>query len=199
MAILAVALVVRIVQVETTSYSAPFDAGSYMSLASQVAHHGVFDPHGHGAGGTRGPSAYFPPAFPYLLAVSDLISGHETKKGKAVEPARIEQAVLGTVIVGLLGLVALEAFGSAALALTAMALAAGYPVLIEDSAILVAENLLTALMLGAIYTGSARGARSAPAGATPGSPAPACSRAWPRSPTSTGSCSSCRWSPPTSG
>jgi hypothetical protein len=158
LAILALALTVRVIQVETTSYSAPFDAGSYMSLASQIAHTGEYDKHGHGAGGTRGPSAYFPPAFPYLLAVSDLISGHTTKKGKAVEPARIEQAVLGTVEVGLIGLVAFELFGST-VALVAMALAASYPVLIEDSAILVAENLLTALMLGAIWT-ALRGRRT---------------------------------------
>jgi 4-amino-4-deoxy-L-arabinose transferase-like glycosyltransferase len=149
-AILAVALGVRIAQVQNTSYTAPFDAGSYMSLASQIAHHGVYDPHGRGAGGTRGPSAYFPPAFPYFLAISDLVSGHTTKKGKAVEPARIEQAVLGTIIVAVIGLVASELFG-AATGLIAMALAAGYPVFVELSAILVAESLLTAFMLGAIY------------------------------------------------
>jgi hypothetical protein len=159
--ILGLALTARIIQVETTSYAAPFDAGSYMSLASQIAHTGEYDAHGHGAGGTKGPSAYFPPAFPYLLSVSDLISGHTTKKGKAVEPARIEQAVVGTVIVGLIGLVAFELFG-AATALVAMALAAGYPVFVELSAILVAENLLTALMLSAIWAAlRARRARSA--------------------------------------
>ena len=119
-AILALALTIRIVQVQTTSYDAPFDAGSYLSLASQIAHHGDYSSKANGAGGTKGPSAYFPPAFPYLLAVSDLISGHTTKKGKAVQPARIEQAVLGTVTVGLIGLVAWEAFQSVAVALIAM-------------------------------------------------------------------------------
>jgi len=155
-ALLLAALAIRVVQVQTTSYAAPFDAGSYLSLASQVAHHGDFRDRrapGSAAGGTRGPSAYFPPAFPYLLAAIDLISGHTTPKGPALRPARISQAVLGTVIVGLIGLVAYEAFGgSSTIALTAMALAAFYPVLIELSAILVAENLLTALMLAAIWT-----------------------------------------------
>ncbi len=150
LALLAIALAVRVAQVETTSYSAPFDAGSYMSLASQIAHHGDFSSRAPGAGGTRGPSAYFPPAFPYVLAVSDLLSGHTTKKGKALQPARIEQAVLGTIVVALIGLVAAELFG-ATTALIAMALAAGYPVLVELSAVLLAENLLTALMLAAIY------------------------------------------------
>jgi Dolichyl-phosphate-mannose-protein mannosyltransferase len=150
LALLAIALAVRIVQVETTSYSAPFDGGSYMSLASQIAHYGTYAPHGPGAGGTKGPTAYFPPGLPYFVAISDLISGHTTKKGKALEPARIEQAVLGTIVVALIGLVAFELFGSTT-ALIAMALAAGYPVLVELSAIVVAESLLTASMLAAIY------------------------------------------------
>ena len=43
-------------------------------------------------------------------------------------------------------------------------LAAVYPVLIELSAVLVAENLLTALVLAAVYAGLRGGARgSAPA------------------------------------
>jgi 4-amino-4-deoxy-L-arabinose transferase-like glycosyltransferase len=149
-AILAVALAVRIIQVETTSYAARFDPGAYLSLASQIAHTGEYSTHAHGAGGTKGPSAYFPPGLPYLLAASDLISGHTAKKGKAVQPARIEQAVLGTVIVGLIGLVAFEVFGVLT-ALVAMALAAGYPVLVELSAMIVAESLLTALMLAALW------------------------------------------------
>ena len=151
-AILAVALTVRVIQVQTTSYAARFDPGAYLSLASQIAHTGEYSTHAHGAGGTKGPSAYFPPGLPYLLAASDLISGHTTKKGKAVQPARIEQAVLGTVIVGLIGLVAFELFG-AVTALVAMALAAGYPVLVELSAMIVAESLLTALMLAALWAG----------------------------------------------
>ena len=49
-------------------------------------------------------------------------------------------AVLGTATVGLIGLVGLEALGGL-VAVIAMLLAAVYPVLIEESGTLVAENL----------------------------------------------------------
>jgi 4-amino-4-deoxy-L-arabinose transferase-like glycosyltransferase len=59
---------------------------------------------------------------------------------------------VGTVTVALIGLVALEAFG-AEVGVAALALAAIYPVLIETSSVLVAENLLIALELAAVYCG----------------------------------------------
>ena len=58
--------------------------------------------------------------------------------------------MVGTAVVGLIGLVALDAFGEG-VAFAALALAAAYPVLIELSTIMVAENLLTALALAAIW------------------------------------------------
>jgi 4-amino-4-deoxy-L-arabinose transferase-like glycosyltransferase len=139
--------------VERTSYRPVNDAASYLTLASQIAHTGDYStsraPQA-GAGGSRGPTAYFPPAFPYFLAAVDLIDGHTGPRGGAVQPARISQAVIGTAIVGLTGLVALEAFGEL-VALIALGVAAIYPVFIELSALLVAENLLTLLMLAAIW------------------------------------------------
>jgi len=164
--ILLVALGLRIGEVQRTAYQPVNDAGFYMDLASQVAHTGDYPTSqapGTGAGGTRGPTAYFPPAFPYFLALVDLIDGHTgsaqspaahqtgaTFDSAAVEPARISQAVVGAIIVGLIGLVALEAFGPA-VALAALALAAIYPAFIELSAVLVAENLLTAFLLAAVW------------------------------------------------
>jgi 4-amino-4-deoxy-L-arabinose transferase-like glycosyltransferase len=160
------ALAIRVAEVQRTAYQPINDAASYLTLASQIAHTGDYSTSaapGTGAGGTRGPSAYFPPAFPYFLAVVDLVDGH-TGPGIAaapgapgfspasVEPARISQAVLGTITVGLIGLVALEAFGPAA-ALAALLIGAVYPVMVELSAVLVAENLFTALMLAAIWAG----------------------------------------------
>ena len=140
------------------------DAGSYLTLASYIAHTGDYSlsrAPGSGAGGTRGPSAYFAPGYPYFLALVDVIDGHETRRGGAIHPARISQAVLGTITVALIGLVALELFGAIA-GLIALVLAAIYPVLIELSATLVAENLLTALVLAAVYAGlRVRRARSA--------------------------------------
>ena len=60
--------------------------------------------------------------------------------------------MLGTITVALIGLVALELFGATA-GLIALVLAAVYPVLIELSTVLVAENLLTTLILAAVYAG----------------------------------------------
>jgi 4-amino-4-deoxy-L-arabinose transferase-like glycosyltransferase len=154
-AILIGALALRIAEVQGTSYRPINDAGSYLTLASYIARTGDYSLRrtpGSGAGGTRGPSAYFAPGFPYFLGLVDIIDGHETRRGGAIHPARISQAVLGTITVVLIGLVALELFGPVA-AWIALVLAAIYPVLIELSATIVAENLLTALILAAVYTG----------------------------------------------
>ena len=152
-ALLLAALALRVAEIERTTYHPVVDAGSYLKLASEIAHIGDYS-NSHepqsGAGGTRGPSAYFPPGYPYFLAAVDLIDGHPTPRDGAVQPARYSQAVLGTVTVGLVGLVALEAFGET-VGLIALALAAVYPVLIELSGTLVAENLLTALVLAATW------------------------------------------------
>jgi 4-amino-4-deoxy-L-arabinose transferase-like glycosyltransferase len=154
-ALLMVAFGLRLAQVETTGYRPINDAGSYLTLASYIARTGDYSlkrSPGSGAGGTRGPSAYFAPGFPYFLALVDSIDGHETRRGGAIQPARVSQAVLGTITVALIGLLALELFGPTA-GLIALALAAIYPVLIELSGTLVAENLLTALILAAVYAG----------------------------------------------
>lgn len=153
-AILLVALVLRVWEVQRTSYQPTNDAASYLTLASQIAHRGDYPTSsrpGTGAGGTRGPSAYFPPGYPYFLAAVDRIDGNTTPRGGAINPARLSQAVLGTVAVGLVGLVALEAFGVTT-ALVALVLAAFYPVFIELSGTLVAENLFTVLVLAVTWS-----------------------------------------------
>ena len=153
-AILILALVLRIGEVERTSTYRPInDAGSYLTLASEIAHTGDYslshNP-GSGAGGTKGPSAYFAPGYPYFLAAVDVLDGHEVRRDGAIPGARIAQAVLGTITVALVGLVALELLGEVA-GLIALALAAVYPVLIGLSATLVAENLLAPLVLAAVW------------------------------------------------
>ncbi|HET6864698.1 MAG TPA: hypothetical protein VFH80_02205, partial [Solirubrobacteraceae bacterium] len=118
-AILIVAFALRVVEVQRTnsSYRPINDAGSYLSLGSDIAHTGDY-PLSHrpgaGAAGTRGPSAYFAPGYPYFLALVDLIDGHAVPRDGAIHPARIAQAVLGTVTVALIGLVACELFGATA-------------------------------------------------------------------------------------
>src|SRR5207302_939507 len=106
---------------------------------------------GYRAGGAHGTTAYFPPAFPYFLAAIDVLDGPRVPAGPAVEPARIGLAALGAVTAGLVGLVALEVFGSA-VGLVALALAAIYPVFVELSGTIYAENLLLALVLAAVWT-----------------------------------------------
>ena len=154
-AILIGALALRIAEVDNTSYRPRNDAGSYLTLASSIAHTGDYSlsrASGRGAGGTHGPTAYFAPAFPYYLALVDIIDGHETRRDGAIQPARVSQAVLGTITVALTGLVALELFGPTA-GWIALVLAALYPVLIELTDTIVAENLLTVFVLAAVYAG----------------------------------------------
>jgi len=153
-ALLIAALAVRVAYVEHTPFKAINDAGTYNRLASMIARTGDYDTGsapGSGAGGSRGPTAYFPPGFPYYLAAVDRLTGHQSGHQPAVTPERIAQALAGTLAVGLIGLVALEAFGPA-VALLSLALAAGYPVLVELSGTLVAENLLVVFELAAVWT-----------------------------------------------
>jgi 4-amino-4-deoxy-L-arabinose transferase-like glycosyltransferase len=162
-ALLIAALALRVADVQSTAYRPVNDARSYLKLANEIANTGDYSSRDAGAGGTRGPSAYFPPGYPYFLGAVDLLDGHLTGGSSAVHPARVAQALLGTVTVALIGLVAFELFGST-VALIALALAAVYPVLIELSGVLVAENLLVALELAAVWaTLRARRARRAPA------------------------------------
>jgi 4-amino-4-deoxy-L-arabinose transferase-like glycosyltransferase len=154
LALLIAALVIRVAHVESTSYRAINDAGTFTRAASDISRTGDFGTSsrpGSGAGGSRGPTAYFPPAFEYFLAGVDLLDGHEPGGHSSVQGERVSQAVLGTIAVGLIGLVALEAFGPL-VAIIALALAAFYPVLIEDSGLVIAENLLILFELGAVWT-----------------------------------------------
>jgi 4-amino-4-deoxy-L-arabinose transferase-like glycosyltransferase len=157
-ALLIVALVLRVAAVEHYHYRPVDDSRSYLSLSGQIADSGDYWSTDGGAGGSRGPTAYFPPGFPYFVAMVGAVDGQTSKSKLNIHLVRLEQAVLGTVTVALIGLVALELFGSAT-ALIALGLAAVYPVLIELSTVIVAENLLVALELAAVY--AALRARSA--------------------------------------
>ncbi|MGI9184062.1 MAG: glycosyltransferase family 39 protein [Solirubrobacteraceae bacterium] len=153
--ILVVALALRIGYIKSTPYHAINDAGTYNRLASMVARTGDYDTGsapGSGAGGSRGPTAYFPPGFPYFLAAVDVLDGHQAGHRPAVAGERIAMAMLGTATAGLIGLVGLEALGGL-VAVIAMLGAAVYPVLIEQSGTLVAENLVVALILAALWAG----------------------------------------------
>ena len=146
------ALALRVGFVATTSYHAMNDAGTYNRFAATIATHGDYvtgDGPGTGAGGSRGPTAYFPPAYPYALAVADLLDGHASGHRAALAGERLENAALGTLTVALIGLLALQLAGADA-GLAALGLAAVYPPLIELSGLLVAENLLVVWELAAV-------------------------------------------------
>ncbi len=152
--ILLAALGARLGYNASEPYHAINDAGTYNRMASMIARYGDYHTGSaprSGAGGSRGPTAYFPPAFPYYLAVADLLDGHQAGGRTAVPGERFEMAITGTISVALIGLVALEAFGEG-VAFAAMALAAVYPVFIVCSGILAAENLVVPLELAAAWT-----------------------------------------------
>jgi Dolichyl-phosphate-mannose-protein mannosyltransferase len=151
--LLLAALGVRLGYIAAEPYHAINDAGTYNRMASMISQHGDYHTGSgprSGAGGSLGPTAYFPPAFPYYLSVVDLLDGHQAGGKTAVPTERIAMAVTGTISVALAGLVALEAFGEG-VALAAVVLAAFYPVMIELSGTLVAENLVVALELAAAW------------------------------------------------
>jgi 4-amino-4-deoxy-L-arabinose transferase-like glycosyltransferase len=151
--ILVLAFVLRIEAAHRQPYKPINDAGSYLTIASYVARTGDYSlktTPGSGAGGTRGPSAYFAPGYPYLLGLVDWIDGHAVRRGPAIQPIRDTQAILGTITVALVGLVGFELFGVTA-GLIALALAAVYPVFTEMASVIAAENLLTPLVLASLY------------------------------------------------
>ncbi len=147
--LLALALALRLLAIEHYRYVPINDARSYLNSAAAIAKYGTYHDGNHAAGGARGPSAYFPPAYAYLLSIVDKITGGPALGAETVHLARILQALLGTATVALIGLIAWDLFG-AGTALLALAIAAIYPVFIELSSVLVAENLLTVLLLAAV-------------------------------------------------
>jgi 4-amino-4-deoxy-L-arabinose transferase-like glycosyltransferase len=149
--LLVLALALRVGQVERTSYAPANDAISYLKLGGEVARFGDYSRYETGAGGSRGPTAYFPPGYPYFVAAADLLDGHSTWNSSAtIHGARLANAALGAVTVVLVGLVAFELFGPT-IGLVALGVAAVYPVLIEVSGLLLAENLFTALILASVW------------------------------------------------
>jgi 4-amino-4-deoxy-L-arabinose transferase-like glycosyltransferase len=90
-----------------------------------------------------GPSAYRPPGYPMALAAFYELFG------QGEDSPRVFGALVGTIAVGLLGLIGLWLFGARA-ALVAMALAALFPPLIMVSLATLTEGLFIALMLGSL-------------------------------------------------
>jgi 4-amino-4-deoxy-L-arabinose transferase-like glycosyltransferase len=146
--LLALALVVRLGYVAATpGYRAIDDAQNYDLHARSIAA-------GHGfARIGSGPSrltAFRPPGYPYLLGGVYALSGVErAKTSTRLLAGRVANALVGTVIVALIGVLAAQLFDRR-IALAAMALGAVYLPLILVGGALMSEPLFAAVLLGAL-------------------------------------------------
>ncbi|MEO6495949.1 MAG: glycosyltransferase family 39 protein [Solirubrobacteraceae bacterium] len=93
-----------------------------------------------------GPSAYRPPLYPAFLAAAYETAPHVDLRVWA----RILQAVLGTISVWLIGVVALGLLGRRRVALAAMAVAAVWPPMFLFAAAFLSEVLMVPLVLGSL-------------------------------------------------
>ena len=141
MAVLVGALAVRVGYVlATPGYSPLHDARAFDALAVGVSRSGAYpDVDGHA-------TAFRPPGYTYVLAGTYLVVGRGHDRLVA---ARLFQALLGTAVVGLLGVVAFRLFGWRA-AVAALLLSAFYPPLITVGADLVAELQAVFLELASV-------------------------------------------------
>jgi 4-amino-4-deoxy-L-arabinose transferase-like glycosyltransferase len=95
-------------------------------------------------------SAFRPPGYPYLLgAVYKLAGVEDAPVRDRVHVARVFNALLGTLVVALIGLVAAQLWNRR-IALVALALAAVYVPLILVGGSVMSETLFAVLMLGAL-------------------------------------------------
>jgi 4-amino-4-deoxy-L-arabinose transferase-like glycosyltransferase len=176
LALLALALVARVAAVAATpGYVPHHDDRDFDRIACWVAQHGLPPDRSprlpprescvtHGPAGRR--TAYRPPLWPLLLGGSDVVA--RTVGIQRWTAGRLVQAVIGTAIAGLVGLIAAELCG-AAVGLVALGLAAVFLPLILDGTTLISEPLFVALELAAVLAAlkhgrSASGLRWAVAG-----------------------------------
>lgn len=147
-AILAVALAFRVeVVLATGSYRPYTDAADFDHLAVSLADHGRFPDSREWA--PSGPTAFRPPAFPVALAAVYKLVGTGSPHDRW-EAARIMEAVLGTIAVGLICLIAMRLWGPVA-GIVAGAIAAVYPTLVLVGTSLLSESLFIPLVLAATW------------------------------------------------
>jgi MYXO-CTERM domain-containing protein len=147
-ALLLIALVARIGYVAATpDYQIVDDAHDYDRHARSLALGQGFARIGSGP---THETAFRPPAYPYFLAGVYKIAGVTRADNEdRARAGRIANAVVGTVIVALIGLVAAQLFDRR-IALVAMGLAAVYLPLVLAGGALMSEPLFAAFMLGAL-------------------------------------------------
>jgi 4-amino-4-deoxy-L-arabinose transferase-like glycosyltransferase len=136
--LIAAALVIRVAFVLfTPGYQLIHDALDYQRHAVSIAN-------GHGFALAYGrPTAFRPPAYPVFLAAVYVITGPDIQWG------RIANALVGTGIVALIGVIAFQLWGRRE-ALAALALGAVYVPLILVGQSIMSEPLFVLCLLGAI-------------------------------------------------
>ncbi|MDQ6775804.1 MAG: glycosyltransferase family 39 protein [Actinomycetota bacterium] len=144
-----VALALRVVVVLATPHFATIDdSHSYDRMAVSLAEHGTLPSSQIPLAG--GPTAYPPPGYPVALAIAYRIVGVGSEHTRW-EAGRIEEAVLGAIVVVLIALIASRLFGRAA-GLLSGEIAAVYPPLLLVGSSLMSESLFIPLVLGAVLT-----------------------------------------------
>jgi 4-amino-4-deoxy-L-arabinose transferase-like glycosyltransferase len=146
--LLVLALVLRLGYVAVTpGYIAVDDAHDYDLHARSIAAGQGF---AHLGSGPSARTAFRPPGYPYLLAGVYALGGVErAEDSRRFVVGRVANALVGTVIVALIGVLAAQLFDRR-VALVAMGLAAVYLPLILISGSLMSEPLFAALLLGAL-------------------------------------------------
>ena len=141
------ALVIRLALVAATpGYVVTGDARDYdVHAVSIAAGDGYSDTYAYGR-----PTAFRPPGYPYFLAgVYRLTGVDRADAGLRIDAARVAGAIVGTVVVGLVGLLAAQLAG-AVVGLIALGLAAVYVPLITVGGSVMSEPLFAVFMLAAL-------------------------------------------------
>jgi 4-amino-4-deoxy-L-arabinose transferase-like glycosyltransferase len=143
--LLAVALALRLTTVALT-FNTPttLDPADFSHVAVSIASGHGYPPANRAPGG--GPSAFRPPGYPVFLATVYAIVGHE-----APSIGRLVGAVMGTLSVALIGLIALRLWGRRVGTL-ALGIAAVAPPLVILSTALISEALFVPVVLAAVAT-----------------------------------------------
>jgi 4-amino-4-deoxy-L-arabinose transferase-like glycosyltransferase len=146
-ALLVLALALRLAfVVATPDYRLIHDAYDYDGHARSIAMgHGFSSTLAHGR-----PTAFRPPGFPYFLGAAYRVAGVQgAQVQRRIHVARVAQALVGTVLVALVGLLAAQLWGRR-VAILALALAAVYLPLILVGGSVMSEPLFDVFMLGAL-------------------------------------------------
>jgi 4-amino-4-deoxy-L-arabinose transferase-like glycosyltransferase len=152
--LLALALVVRLGVVAATSdYKLRSDPADYDRHGRSIAAGNGYPESETAPAG--GPTAYWPPVYPYFVGVVYAIAGDKPNT------VRVAQALVGAVTVALVGLLGWRLWGGRA-GMCAMALAAVFPPLVVIDTALTPEALFLPLMLGAVAAALRCGRSGAP-------------------------------------